>query len=56
MLQNFLFPNRKKDTIFDVIDDNHKIIDGDKKDFLKKGKQRKSLFINLNKNIYKHII
>ena len=45
MLQKFLFPNRKKDTIFDVIDDFHKIIDGNKKDFFEKKENKKKIFI-----------
>ena len=45
MLQEFLFPNRKKDTIFDVIGDFHKIIDGNKKDFFEKRKTKKNLYL-----------
>ena len=33
MLQEFLFPNRKKDTIFNIMDDIYRIIDNNKEDF-----------------------
>ena len=45
MLQEFLFPNRKKDTIFDLIDDFHKIIDGNKKDFFEKKENKENLYL-----------
>tara|TARA_Y100000590_G_scaffold1391_1_gene1764 strand:- start:1494 stop:2750 length:1257 start_codon:yes stop_codon:yes gene_type:complete len=33
MLQEFLFPNRKKDTIFNIMDDFNRIINNNKEDF-----------------------
>ena len=45
MLQEFLFPNRKKDTIFDLVDDFHKIIDGNKKDFFEIKENKENLYL-----------
>lgn len=45
MLQEFLFPNRKKETIFDVMDDFYKIIDGNKSDFFDKKESKENLYL-----------
>ena len=44
MLQEFLFPNRKKDTIFNIIDDFHGIINNNNIDFYK-SKDKENLYL-----------
>jgi len=45
MLQEFLFPNRKKDTIFDSMDEFYKIIDVNKKEFFEKKESKENLYL-----------
>ena len=44
MLQEFLFPNRKKDTIFKYMDAFYKIIDNNKAGFFEK-KDKENLYL-----------
>ena len=44
MLQEFLFPNRKKDTIFTIMDEFYKIINHNKDDFYK-NKDKENLYL-----------
>ena len=44
MLQEFLFPNRKKDTIFTIMDDFYRIININEKNFYKE-KDKDNLYL-----------
>ena len=44
MLQEFLFPNRKKDTIFNIMDDFYQIINNNKDDFFQ-SKDKENLYL-----------
>ena len=44
MLQEFLFSNRKKDTIFTIMDEFYKIINHNKDDFFK-DKDKENLYL-----------